>query len=97
MKNKGQEIEWHELKDIWVNSSQSRDIHIQMVALVDEMKGKTSQFEKTSIKSDLTTLKASWSEFKRMTSQFEKDSVKNDLAIITRLLQKFLNLFKNSR
>jgi hypothetical protein len=96
MKKRGQEFEWHELKDIWINSSQTRDIHIRMTELFDEVKSKTSRFEKDSIKSDLATLKASWSEFEGRISQFEKDSIKKDLAVITRLLKKFLNLFKKS-
>lgn len=94
MKNREQEFEWHDLKDMWVNSSQTRDIHIKMSDLLDELKGKTSQFEKDSIKGDLAALKANWTEFKEMTSQYERDSVKNDLAIITKLLNKFFNLFR---
>ena len=96
MKKREEEFGWHELKDIWINSSQTRDIHIRMSELLDEVKSKTSQFETDSIKSDLATLKISWSEFKGMVSQFEKDSVKKDLAIITRILKKFFNLFKKS-
>ena len=96
MKKRGQEFEWHDLKETWINSSQTRDIHIRMTELLNEVKSKTSQFEKDSIKSDLAMLKANWSEFEGMISQFEKDSIKKDLAIITRLLKKFLNLFKKS-
>jgi hypothetical protein len=96
MKNTGQEFQWHDLQDIWATSSQTRNIHIQMSDLLDELKGKVTPMEKDSIKRDIATLKASWSEFKSMTSQFEKNSVKSDLAMITRLLRKFLNLFKNS-
>jgi len=96
MKKREQEFEWHELRDIWINSSQTHDIHIRMNELLDELKSKTNQFEKDSIKSDLATLKASWSEFDGKISQFEKDSVKKDLAIITRLGKKFLNFFKRS-
>ena len=97
MNNKGQEFEWQELKDIWINSSQTRKINIQMSGLLDELKGKVSQFEKDSIKSDVATLKSNWNQFKGMTSQFEKDSINKDLAIITRLLKKFLNLFKKNK
>ncbi|ADR21087.1 hypothetical protein MATR_12830 [Marivirga tractuosa] len=96
MKKGEQEFEWHELKDIWLNSSQTRDIHIRMTELLDEVKNKTNQFEKDSIKSDLATLKASWPGFDRKVSQFEKDSIKKDLAIITRLVKKFLNFFKKN-
>ena len=94
MKKKEQKFEWHDLKETWINSSQTRYIHIQMTELLDEIKSKSSQFEKDSVKSDLAILKASWSEFEVMISQFEKDSIKKDLSIITRLLKKFLNLFK---
>ena len=94
MKNKEQEFEWNELRDIWINSSQTCDIQVRMSDFLDEVKNKVSQFEKDSVKSDLATLKISWTEFKGMVSQFEKDSVKKDLGIIVRLLNKFLNLFK---
>lgn len=94
MKKREQEFEWNDLKEAWINSSQTRDIHIRMTELLNELKRKTSQFEKDSIKSDLAKLKANWTKFEGMISPFEKDSVKKDLAIITRLLKKFLNLFK---
>lgn len=93
MRNKEQKLEWNELKDIWVNSSQTRDIHIQMSDFLREVKSKASQFERVSIKSDLATLKQSWTQFDRMVSRFEKDSVKKDLDFISRLLKKFLTLF----
>jgi hypothetical protein len=96
MKNSRQELEWNELKEIWANSAQTRAIHIRMTQLRDEVKSKTSQFEKDSIKSDLAILKTSWSKFEGMTSQFEKNSDKKDLGIMTRLLKKFLNLFTKS-
>lgn len=97
MNNKGQEFEWQELKEIWINSSQTRKINIQMSRLLDELKGKVSQFEKDSIKSDVATLKANWKQFKGMTSQFEKDSIYRDLTTITSLLKKFLNLFTKKK
>lgn len=97
MKNKGQEFEWHELKEIWINSSQTRQINIQMSALLDELKGKISQFEKDSIKSDIATLKANWAQTKSKVSQFEKDSINRDLIYIMRLLKRFLNLFKRDK
>lgn len=93
MRNKEQKLEWNELKDIWVNSSQTRDIHIQMSDFLREVKSKTSQFERVSIKSDLATLKQSWTQFEKMVSQFEKDSVKKDLDFISKLLKKFLTFF----
>ena len=58
MKKRGQEFEWHDLKETWINSSQTRDIHIRMTELLNEVKSKTSQFEKDSIKSDLAMLQA---------------------------------------
>jgi len=97
MSDKEQKFEWQELKEIWINSSQTREINIQMSRLLDELKGKVSQFEKDSIKSDLATLKVNWKQFKGMTSQFEKDSINKDLTTITALLEKFLNLFKKNK
>lgn len=95
MSDKDQKFEWQELKEIWMNSSQTRKITIQLSRLLDELEVKVSQFEKDSIKSDLATLRTNWTQFKGMTSQFEKDSIHRDLRIITALLKKFLNLFKN--
>ena len=94
MKNKEQVLEWNELKEIWVNSPQTRDINILMSRFLDEVKGKASQFENDSIKSDLATLKTSWAKYKGMVSKFEQDSVQKDLGIISRLLKKFIQLFK---
>ena len=97
MSDKKQKFEWQELKEIWINSSQTRKINIQMSRLLDELKGKVSQFEKDSIKSDVAVLKANWKEYKGMVSQFEKDSINKDLIKITALLKKFLNLFKKNK
>ena len=97
MNNKRKEFEWQELKDIWTNSAQTRKINIQISALLDELKGKISQFEKDSIKSDIAILKASWTQTKSKVSQFEKDSVNRDLRYITKLLKRFLNLFKSNK
>jgi hypothetical protein len=97
MNNKGQEFEWQELKEIWTNSAQTRQINIQMSGLLDELKGKISQFEKDSIKSDITLLKANWTQTKSKVSQFEKDAIKRDMINITRLLKRFLNLFKRNK
>ena len=97
MNNKGQEFDWKELKEIWINSAQTRQIHIQMSNLLNELKGKVSPFEKDSIESDLATLKANWIKTKSKVSQFEKDSVKSDLAMITRLLKRFLNLLNRDK
>ena len=97
MNKNGKEFDWQELKEIWTNSSQTKEINIQMSRLLDELKGKVSQFEKDSIKSDVATLKVHWKKFKGMTSQFEKDSINKDLNTITALLKKFLNLFKKKK
>lgn len=86
--------EWQELKEIWKNSSQTRVINIQMSKLVTELKGKVSQFEKDSIKSDVAQLKANWDQFIDKASQFEKRSINHDLKIITRALKRFLNLLR---
>jgi ASC-1-like (ASCH) protein len=97
MANKEQKFDWEELKDIWVNSAQTKKINIQMSGLLDELKGKVSQFEKDSINSDVATLKTNWEQFKGMTSQFEKDSINKDMANITSLIRKFLNLFTKNK
>ncbi|MFT4834419.1 MAG: hypothetical protein ACJAVY_002429 [Marinoscillum sp.] len=94
MSDKEQKFEWQELKEIWVNSSHTKKINIQMSDLLDEVKGKVSQFEKDSIKSDIAVLKSHWSQFKGMASQFEKDSINDDLVKIIALLKRFLKLFK---
>ena len=96
MTDKDLDFEWQELKKIWINSSQSRKINIQMTHLLDELEGKVSQFEKDTIKSDVSILKSSWGQFIRSTSQFEKDSIRKDLTMIRGLLKKFLNLFKKN-
>lgn len=93
MKNKDLNIEWNELKDIWTNSPKTRNIHIHMSNLFREVKSKTSQFEKDSIKNDLDTFKVSWESFKGNVSEFEKASVKKDLAIFLRLFKKVLTIF----
>jgi len=97
MNNKGQEFKWQELKEIWTNSAQTRQINIQMSVLLDELKSKVSQFEKDSIMSDVATLKANWTQTKSKVSQFEKDAINRDLIYITRLLKRFLNLFKSDK
>ena len=95
--NKAQEFEWQELKEIWTNSAQTKQINIQMLSLLDELKGKVSQFEKDSIMSDVATLKANSTQTKSKVSQFEKDAINRDLMKITRLLKRFLNLFKSDK
>lgn len=50
---------WQELKEIWKNQPQSEKINIQMSRLITDFKGKISQFEKDSIKRDITKITAS--------------------------------------
>ncbi|PZX61190.1 hypothetical protein LV84_00178 [Algoriphagus ratkowskyi] len=97
MNNKKQEFDWQELKEIWINSAQTKKIHIQVSDLLNELKGKVSQFEKDSIKSDIGILKSSWIQTKSKVSQFEKDAINRDLVTLTRLLKRFLNLFKSGK
>ena len=97
MNNKGQEFKWQEIKDIWINSAQTKQISIQMSTLLDELKANTNQFEKDSIKSDIATLKANWTQVKGKVSQFEKDAINKDLIYISRLLKQFFNLFKRDK
>ena len=58
--------------------TQTEKINIQMSSLIVELKSKSSQFEKDSIKRDIKTIKS-------MTSQFEKDSITKDLKKLTQL------------
>ena len=88
---------WQELKEIWKNTSQGEKINIQFSRLLIELKGKMSQFEKDSIKSDVTKIKGAWSQFKGNISQYEKDSVNKDVAKITALLKKFLNRLRKKK
>ena len=94
MSEQEKKFEWQELKEIWINSSQTKKINIQMSRLVIELKGKVSQFEKDSIRSDVEKLKLNWKQFMSKTSRFEIDSVNKDLKVIASSLKKFLNLFK---
>lgn len=82
---------WQELKEIWKNTSQGEKINIQFSRLLIELKGKMSQFEKDSIKSDVTKIKGAWSQFKDKISQFEKDSINKDVAKIISLIRKVLH------
>ena len=82
-------LDWQELKTIWVNSVPTKKIHIQMSHLLDELKEKASQFEKDSIKSDLSMVKESWKRYKGSVSQKENDLVNKDLNMLKRLLHKF--------
>lgn len=97
MSKQEQKFDWQELKEIWTNSSQTKKINIELSALLDELMGKVSQFEKDSINADLALLKSNWNQFSGKVSQFEKDSINKDLKFITRSLRLFLNLFKKNR
>jgi hypothetical protein len=50
---------WKELKEIWNNSSRTEKINFQMSGLINDLKGKISQFEKDSITKDITKIKTS--------------------------------------
>lgn len=90
-------MEWQEVKEIWKNSSQTKKIDIQISRLQKELKTKTSEFEKNSIKSDISILAPYWEDFKSKTSEFEKESVKSDLSKINRALKNFLSFFKKKK
>ncbi len=97
MSDQEQKFEWKELKEIWKNSSQTKEINIQISRLVIELKDKVSQFEKDSIKTDVAKIKKNWNEFYSKTSQFERDSINKDLTTITALLKKFLFFIKKKK
>lgn len=90
-----QEQTWKDVKEIWRNSSKGAKINFQVSELIDELKGKVSQFEKDSIKSDIIKVKSSWVHYKKKVSQFEKDSIKKDLSLITNLIKKLIDKFKS--
>ena len=90
-----QEQIWNDIKDIWSNSSKGAKINFQVTELIDELKGKISQFEKDSIKTDINKIKSTWAHDKKKVSQFEKDSIKKDLNIITTLIKKLMAKFKS--
>ena len=81
---------WEDVKEIWGNSSKGERINFQVSKLINELESKMSQFEKDSIKSDVTKIKSSWNQYKEKVSQFEKDSISRDLLKITQLLNKVL-------
>ena len=89
-----QEQSWKDVKEIWGNSSKGANINFQVSELINELKGKMSQFEKDSIKSDMNKIKSSWSHDKKKVSQFEKDSIKKDLNVITNLIKKLVDKFR---
>ena len=90
-----QEQTWNDVKEIWGNSSKGAKINFQVSELINELKGKMSQFEKDSIKTDINKIKSSWAQDKKKVSRFEKDSIKKDLNVITNLLKKLVAKFKS--
>ena len=88
-----QEQTWNEVKEIWGNSSKGAKINFQVSELINELKGKMSQFEKDSIKSDVNKVKSDWTNTKSKVSQFEKDSIKKDLNLISNLIKKVISKF----
>ena len=97
MNNKEQAFKWEDLVEIWTSSAQTKQINIQISALLNELKEKTSTFEKDLIKSDLATLKTNWNQTKKKVSTFEMDSINKDLNIISRFLKRLLNVFKKHK
>lgn len=94
MNKQDQHDTWDEMKEIWGNSSKGSTINFQVSELVNELKSKMSEFEKTSIQSDVSQLKLSWKDYKGKVSQFEKDSISKDLSIISSFFKRFIGLFK---
>lgn len=81
---------WDEVKNLWKNSSQTKDINIQLSGLVTELKGKVSQFEKDSIKGDIDMIT-------RSISQFEKDSISRDIDYLSKFVRKILDRIKGKK
>ncbi|MDN5202709.1 hypothetical protein QQ008_15070 [Fulvivirgaceae bacterium BMA10] len=77
--------EWQELKEIWRNSSRTKKINLEMSGLINELKGKMSQFEKDAITRDIKQITSS-------ISQFEKDSIAGDLKKIMASIHKILRM-----
>ena len=94
MASQEQTKEWNEIKEIWGNSAKGKKINFQVSNLIEELKGKMTDFEKRSIKSDVTKIKSSWENYKSHVSQFEKDSVAKDLAMISKFLKRVFRRFK---
>lgn len=88
---------WAEVTEIWGNSSKGDKINFQISELIDELKGKISQFEKDSIKSDISKVKSSLSRYKGKVSQFEKDSISKDLLKFTKLIKKVVQKLRRKK
>ncbi len=90
MWKKEQKEVWQEIKDIWKNQPRSGKINIQVSELINDFKGKISQFEKNSIKKDISYITAS-------VSKFEKDSIKRDITKFTLLIKRIIDRFKMNK
>ena len=88
---------WQDIKEIWGLSSLAEKINFQFSTLIEELKANTSQWEKDTIKSDMTKLKSSWKQYKGNVSQWEKDSISKDVSKISQLLKKFIKKLKRKK
>ena len=88
---------WQDVKEIWGNSSQGKKINFHFLTLIEELKANTSQWEKDSIKSDVTKIKSSWKQYKVNVSQWEKDIIARDLSEMPQLLKKCLKKLKRKK
>ncbi len=95
MNNDNQEISWEELQNLWSSAASNKQISLQMAGLLQELKNKTSQFEKDLIQQDMDLLKASWSETSTLVSEFETQSIHQDLKRIKRWIKKWLHYLGN--
>lgn len=82
MENREQQKTWEDIKNIWNNSSENKEINIQMSELLIELKEKTSQFEKDAIRKDVELIKGTM-------SQFEKKIITSAFKFVRRIIQKF--------
>ena len=95
MWNSEQKNIWRDIEDTWNEQPQSEKINIQVSQLINEFKGKVSQFEKDSINSDIATLKLNWANTKsNKVTQFEKNSIKKDINIISGFIKKVIAKFQ---
>lgn len=88
---------WQDIKEIWGNSSLGEKINFQFSTLIEELKANTSQWEKDSIKSDVTKIKSAWKQYKGKVSQWEKDSISKDLSKTSQLLKKIIKKLKRKK
>jgi len=85
-----QKESWHEIKEIWGNSSQGESINFQFSKLIDELKSKMSRWEKNAVESDMVKLRSSWEQYKGNVSTWEKESISKDLSKILKLIKKLV-------